>query len=36
LTGLAERTAALGGSIHSGPVQASGWRLTAELPVASS
>jgi signal transduction histidine kinase len=32
LTGLAERTAALGGTIHSGPVPAGGWRLSAELP----
>jgi signal transduction histidine kinase len=32
LTGLAERTAALGGTIHSGPVPAGGWRLNAELP----
>jgi signal transduction histidine kinase len=36
LTGLAERTAALGGTIHSGPVPAGGWRLSAELPVVSS
>jgi signal transduction histidine kinase len=33
LTGLAERTAALGGTIHSGPVPAGGWRLSAELPL---
>jgi signal transduction histidine kinase len=33
LTGLAERTAALGGTMHSGPVPAGGWRLSAELPV---
>jgi len=32
LTGLAERTAAIGGTIHSGPVPAGGWRLSAELP----
>ena len=32
LTGLAERAAAIGGSIHSGPVPAGGWRLAAELP----
>jgi signal transduction histidine kinase len=32
LTGLAERTAALGGTINSGPVPAGGWRLSAELP----
>jgi signal transduction histidine kinase len=32
LTGLAERTAALGGTIRSGPVPAGGWRLSAELP----
>ena len=32
LTGLAERTAALGGTIHSGPAPAGGWRLSAELP----
>jgi signal transduction histidine kinase len=32
LTGLAERTAALGGTIHSGPVPAGGWRLSAQLP----
>jgi signal transduction histidine kinase len=32
LTGLAERTAALGGTIHSDPVPAGGWRLSAELP----
>jgi signal transduction histidine kinase len=32
LTGLAERTAALGGTIHSGPVPAGGWRLSAEFP----
>ena len=31
LTGLAERTAALGGSIYGGPVPAR-WRLSAELP----
>jgi signal transduction histidine kinase len=36
LTGLAERTAALGGTIHSGPVPAGGWRLSAELPVVNS
>jgi signal transduction histidine kinase len=34
LTGLAERTAALGGTIHSGPAPGGGWRLSAELPVA--
>ena len=32
LTGLAERAAALGGTIHSGPDPAGGWRLGAELP----
>jgi signal transduction histidine kinase len=32
LTGLAERTAALGGTIQSGPAPAGGWRLSAELP----
>src|SRR5580693_9257840 len=32
LTGLTERAAAIGGSIHSGPVAAGGWRLAAELP----
>ena len=32
LAGLAERVAALGGTIHSGPVPAGGWRLSAELP----
>ena len=32
LTGLAERTAALGGTIRSGPAPAGGWRLSAELP----
>ena len=32
LTGLAERTAALGGTIHSGPVPAGGWQLSGELP----
>ena len=32
LAGLAERAAALGGTIHSGPVPAGGWRLSAELP----
>jgi len=32
LRGLAERTAAIGGTIHSGPVPAGGWRLSAELP----
>jgi signal transduction histidine kinase len=32
LTGLAERAAALGGTVHSGPVPAGGWRLSAELP----
>jgi signal transduction histidine kinase len=32
LTGLIERTATLGGSIHSGPVPVGGWRLSAELP----
>ena len=32
LTGLAERTTALGGAIHSGPVPDGGWRLSAELP----
>ena len=36
LTGLAERTAALGGTINSGPVPAGGWRLSAELPMVSS
>jgi signal transduction histidine kinase len=35
LTGLAERTAALGGTIRSGPVPAGGWRLSAELPAAT-
>jgi signal transduction histidine kinase len=33
LTGLAERAAAIGGTIDSGPVQAGGWRLSAALPV---
>ena len=32
LTGLAERAAAVGGTIPSGPVPAGGWRLSAELP----
>jgi signal transduction histidine kinase len=32
LTGLAERTAALGGTIHGGPDPAGGWRLSVELP----
>jgi signal transduction histidine kinase len=32
LTGLSERVAALGGSIHSGPIPSGGWRLSAELP----
>ena len=32
LTGLAERIAALGGTICSGPVPAGGWRLSAEFP----
>ena len=32
LTGLAERVAALGGAIRSGPVPAGGWRLSAEFP----
>ncbi|MGB6583663.1 MAG: histidine kinase [Streptosporangiaceae bacterium] len=32
LAGLAERAAALGGTIHSGPVPVGGWRLSAELP----
>jgi signal transduction histidine kinase len=32
LTGLIERTATLGGSIHSGPAPVGGWRLSAELP----
>jgi len=32
LTGLAERAAAIGGTIHSSPVLAGGWRLAAELP----
>jgi signal transduction histidine kinase len=32
LTGLAERAAAIGGTINSGPVPAGGWRLAAELP----
>ena len=32
LTGLAERATALGGTIHSGPVPAGGWRLSAEFP----
>jgi signal transduction histidine kinase len=35
LTGLAERTAALGGTIHSGPAPGGGWRLSAEFPVAT-
>jgi signal transduction histidine kinase len=35
LTGLTERAAAIGGSIHSGPVPAGGWRLAAELPAIS-
>jgi signal transduction histidine kinase len=35
LMGLAERTAAIGGTIHSGPVPAGGWRLSAELPAAT-
>jgi signal transduction histidine kinase len=34
LTGLAERTAAIGGTIDSGPVPAGGWRLRAALPAA--
>jgi signal transduction histidine kinase len=34
LTGLAERTAALGGTMHSGPVPGGGWRLSAKLPAA--
>ncbi len=32
LTGLAERVAAVGGTIDSGPVQPGGWRLSAALP----
>ena len=32
LAGLAERAAAIGGTIHSGPAPAGGWRLAAELP----
>ena len=32
LAGLAERTAALGGAIRSGPAPGGGWRLSAELP----
>jgi signal transduction histidine kinase len=36
LTGLAERAAALGGTIHSGPVPGGGWRLSAELPATVS
>jgi signal transduction histidine kinase len=32
LTGLTERTAALGGTIGSGPIPAGGWRLSADLP----
>jgi signal transduction histidine kinase len=35
LTGLAERVAALGGTICSGPVPAGGWRLSAEFPAAA-
>jgi signal transduction histidine kinase len=35
LTGLDERAAALGGTIHCGPVPAGGWRLSAELPAAT-
>ncbi len=32
LTGLTERTAALGGTIRSRPIPAGGWRLSADLP----
>ena len=35
LTGLAERAAALGGTIHSRPAPGGGWRLSAEFPVAT-
>jgi signal transduction histidine kinase len=35
LTGLAERVAALGGTICGGPVPAGGWRLSAEFPAAA-
>lgn len=35
LAGLAERTATLGGTIHSGPAPGGGWRLSAEFPVAT-
>lgn len=33
LTGLAERLAAAGGTLHSGPAPGGGFRVTAELPV---
>jgi signal transduction histidine kinase len=32
LTGLAERTTAMGGTLHSGPAPAGGWCLSAALP----
>ena len=32
LTGMAERAAALGGSVHAAPRPEGGWRVTAELP----
>ncbi|MFG7946205.1 MULTISPECIES: sensor histidine kinase [Streptomyces] len=33
LVGLTERTEAVGGSLHAGPAEDGGWRLTAEFPV---
>ena len=35
LAGLAERAATLGGTLHSRPAPGGGWRLSAELPVAT-
>ena len=36
LTGMRERTAVYGGSLQAGPVDGSGWRIRARLPVATS
>ncbi len=33
LTGMAERVAAAGGALEAGPVEGSGWRVTARLPL---
>jgi signal transduction histidine kinase len=36
LAGMRERTAALGGSCEAGPVNGTGWRVRAEIPVAGA